>query len=48
MLQKENADYLKSIYFDPKHPAAYSGPEKLYRIVKKEGKYKIGRHLIAQ
>ena len=48
MLQKENADYLKSIHFDPKHSAAYSGPEKMYRIVKKEEKYKIGRHLIAQ
>ena len=33
--------YLKSIYFDPSHPASFGGLDRLYQIVKKEGKYKI-------
>ena len=28
-------DYLSKIYFDPQHPASYSGPRKLYNLVKK-------------
>jgi transposase InsO family protein len=35
-------DYLKSIYYDPKHPGSYAGPSKLYQAVKAEGKFKIG------
>lgn len=35
--------YLKEIWYDPNNPAAYVGPDKLYRIVKKDGKYGIGR-----
>lgn len=38
--------YLKKIYFDPKHPAAFAGPTKLYQVVKKEGRYTIGLHRI--
>ena len=38
--------YLTSIYFDVKHPASYAGPEKLYKIVVKEGKFKIGRQCL--
>ena len=34
--------YLSSIYFDPKHPGSFAGPEKLYKVVKSEGEYKIG------
>lgn len=39
-------DYLKSIYFDPKHPAAFAGRQKLYKVVKNEGKFHIGMHRI--
>ena len=39
-------EYLENIYFDPSHAASFSGPEKLYRTVKKEGKFKIGRNKI--
>ena len=39
-------DYLSSLYFNPKSPASYSSPEKLYQYVKSEGKYTIGRHKI--
>ncbi|XP_060604913.1 uncharacterized protein LOC132757608 [Ruditapes philippinarum] len=41
-------DYLKKIYFDPKHPASFSGPQKLYNAVKREGNYNIGMHRIRQ
>ena len=40
--------YLSSLYFNPKSPASYLGPEKLYQIVKSQGKYKIGRKRIRQ
>ena len=39
-------EYLATIYFDVKHPASYAGPDKLYKIVKKEGKHKIGKYRI--
>ena len=38
--------YLSSLYFNPKFPASYLGPEKRYQIVKSQDKYKIGRHRI--
>ena len=38
--------YLASIYFDPSHPGSYAGPEKLYKTVKEEGKFKIGQYRI--
>jgi len=39
-------DYLTKIYYDPAHPAAYAGVDKLYRTVKKEGKFVLGRQKI--
>ena len=39
-------DYLKQIYFDPQHAASFAGPQKLYKVVQNEGKYKIGMHNI--
>ncbi len=41
-------DYLSSIYFDPKHPGSLSGPDKLYKITKSEGKFKIKRQQIRE
>ena len=38
--------YLEKIYFDPAHPASYEGPLRLYKYVKKEGKYKISHSQI--
>lgn len=35
--------YLKSIYYNPGHPAAFSGVDKLYRAIRKEGKYVLGK-----
>jgi hypothetical protein len=39
-------DYLKSIYFDPKHPTAFAGPQKLCKVVTKEGTFNIEMHKI--
>lgn len=41
-------DYLKSVYFDVKHAGSFTSPEKLYQIVKNEGKYDISRNKIKQ
>ncbi len=35
--------YLETIYYDPVHPASFSGLDKLYRAVRKEGKYVINK-----
>lgn len=34
--------YLKSIYFNPKHPASFQGAHKLHQAVKEEGRFTIG------
>ncbi|MEW8089989.1 MAG: DDE-type integrase/transposase/recombinase [Candidatus Thiodiazotropha endolucinida] len=39
-------DYLKRIYYDPKHPASFAGVEKLYRAVRKDGKFVLSRNKI--
>lgn len=39
-------DYLKQIYYDPSKPASFSGPDKLYNFVKKDGKYTISKYKI--
>ena len=36
-------EYLKGIYFNPKHEAAFGGAEKLYRFVKNDGVYDVTR-----
>lgn len=36
-------EYLKGIYFNPKHPASFVGAEKLYKWVKDDGKYKVNK-----
>ena len=35
-------EYLKTIWYDPRHPGSFAGPTKLHQVVKNEGKYKIG------
>ena len=39
-------DYLKKIYYDPKHPASFAGPQKIYKVIKDEGKFNIGMYKI--
>ena len=41
-------EYLNKIYYDPAHPASFAGPQKLQRVIQREGKYKyqIGLHNI--
>lgn len=42
VLTDEQRRYLENIWTDVKHAASFAGPYKLYQIVKKEGKQKIG------
>ena len=37
-------EYLRKIYYDPSHPASFAGPQKLYKVVKDEGKFKFGMY----
>jgi len=39
-------DYLQGIYYDPANPASFSGPDKLFRYVKNDGKYVISKYKI--
>lgn len=41
-------EYLEKIYSDPKHEAGFSGVEKLFRFVKKEGVFELSRKQIKQ
>lgn len=38
--------YLKKIYYDPASPASFSGPDKLYRFVRKDGKFVLSKYKI--
>lgn len=44
--EEEMEQYLKKIWYDPRHPGSFAGATKLYEIVKKEGKYDIGLNRI--
>jgi len=39
-------DYLQEIYYNPANPAIFSGPDKLFRYVRKIGKYVISKYKI--
>ena len=41
-------NYLKGVYYDPANAGSFSGPDKLYRYVRKAGKYVISKHRIRQ
>ena len=47
-MSAERDEYLSSIYYDPSHPASYSGVDKLYRVVKKEGKFPVTRKALRE
>lgn len=35
-------EYLKNIWYNPRHPGSFAGPSKLFQVVKRERKYDIG------
>ena len=39
-------EHLENIHFDLKSPVSYAGPTKIYRYLKKEGRYKVGLQAI--
>ena len=41
-------DYLASVYYDPKRSGGFGGVDRLYKDVKKEGKFNIGRTKIKE
>ncbi|OOZ07834.1 hypothetical protein BOW24_11450 [Solemya velum gill symbiont] len=41
-------DYLAGVYYDADHPASFSGVDKLYRAVRKEGRFVLSRSKIEQ
>jgi transposase InsO family protein len=48
VLTEEQRNYFKNIWTNVNHVASYVGPYKLYQVVKREGKYKIGLRNIRQ
>ena len=38
--------YLKTIYYDPSSPASFAGPDKLFRFVRKDGKFVLSKYKI--
>ena len=38
--------YLKKIYYDPSNPASFTGPDKLHRFVRKDGKCLLSKYKI--
>ena len=46
VMKSDRDHYLQLVYNDPSHPASYSGEEKLYMIIKSEGKFPITRKAI--
>ena len=34
--------YLKTIYYNPRHPASFKGPGKVHQAIREEGRYRIG------
>ena len=47
-MKQIHKDYLASIWYNPKHKGGFVGPAALQKIVKAEGKYKIGNESIKQ
>ncbi|XP_071138385.1 uncharacterized protein [Mytilus edulis] len=43
MTQKQKEAYVKRIWTDPGHPAAFAGPNKLLKVIRQEGKFDISR-----
>ena len=41
-------NYLRQIYFDPKHEASFCGVDKLHKFVKSDGVYKLSRKQIKE
>ena len=41
-----NIQYLKKIYYDSSNPASFAGPDKLYRFVRKDGKFVLSKYKI--
>lgn len=45
-LTEGEKNYLKDIYFNPGHAAAFSSPQQLHRYIQKEGKFQLSLNVI--
>ena len=43
MAQATVDEYLKSVYYNPKHPGSFGGVENLFHDVKQEGTFKLSK-----
>ena len=43
MAQATVDEYLKSVYYNPKHPGSFGGVENLFHDVKQEGTFKLSQ-----
>jgi len=41
MNKEEKEEYLQNIYYNPENAGSFSGPDKLYRFIQKDGKKSI-------
>ena len=48
MLTNEAKKYLESVYYDSKHPASYSGVDRLYTFAKQDGKFDLSKKDVEQ
>lgn len=39
-------EYLTDVYYDPNNSGSFAGPDKLFRFVRKAGKYVISKYNI--
>ena len=39
--------YLNNVYFNPEHEASFSGVDRIYRFVKKDGKFNLSKKQIS-
>ena len=47
-MDPEQEQYLKAIYYDASHPASYSGLDKLYRAITREGRFSITKRKLKE
>ena len=47
-MDPEQEQYLKAIYYDASHPASYSGLDKLYQAIKREGRFSITKRKLKE
>jgi hypothetical protein len=45
-MKEKEEKYLQEVYFNPKYAGAFTGPDKLFRFIQKDGKYNISKKAV--